>query len=89
MAAPSRKRVEADAAPRQRKGSIRLAAADDRAAPSPALDQQAALYQHWSPPPHAVAQSGKWSHRRTLAFVAVTCGGFWALVIFGAARLAH
>ncbi len=26
---------------------------------------------------------GRWSARRTLAFVVITCGGFWGLVWLG------
>ena len=31
--------------------------------------------------------TGRWSPRATLAFILVTCGGFWALAAFGVAHL--
>ena len=31
----------------------------------------------------------RWSARRTLAFIIVTCGGFWALVWMGLSALAQ
>jgi hypothetical protein len=31
----------------------------------------------------------KWSSRKTLAFVLLTCGGFWAAVAFGVRALLH
>jgi hypothetical protein len=32
--------------------------------------------------------AGRWSKRRTLAFVVISCGAFWAAVAFAIARLA-
>jgi hypothetical protein len=62
----------------------RLAGALDEATASPALDQQDALDARWradgAAPP-------RWSRRRTAAFVGLTCGGFWACILAGAAQL--
>jgi len=52
--------------------SARLALPEDAAAESPALRLQATLADSLADP--AV---GRWSARRTTAFILVTCGGFW------------
>jgi hypothetical protein len=50
----------------------RLASPEDAATESPALRLQATLADNLADP--AV---GRWSARRTTAFILVTCGGFW------------
>lgn len=52
--------------------SARLASPEDAAAESPALRLQATLADSLAEP--AV---GRWSARRTTAFILVTCAGFW------------
>jgi hypothetical protein len=86
-AARSRKsipRAETD----RRAASVRPAEPDDVAAPSPARRQQTLLDTRWrvvdAPP---VDEPGRWSRRRTLAFIGLTCGGFWTCVIIGATQL--
>lgn len=60
---------------------LRLADGDTPALASPAAQLQEQLYHAFDE-----AEIGdKWSHRRTAAFVLVTCGGFWASLI-GLAR---
>jgi hypothetical protein len=89
MAAPSRKSVEAKPAVERRNGSVRLAGAQDQAAPSPALQWREALPEQWAQSQRHAAKPAKWSTRRTLGFIALSCGGFWACVAIGVARLAH
>jgi hypothetical protein len=43
---------------------------------------EARLSQDFEPP-----GEGKWPPAATLGFIIVTCGGFWAAVIFAASRL--
>ncbi len=88
MAAPSRQPAEIKARP-SRKASLRLAGDEDQASPSPALRMQESLHEQWAESGRRAAEPAKWSQRRTLAFVALTCGGFWTCVILGVARLAH
>jgi hypothetical protein len=86
MAVTYRRIAEGGAPPRRRKAApVRLATAQDAAAQSPALHRQALLQESFQPP----GDLAKWSQRRTLAFVGLTCGGFWTCVIVGLAHLAH
>jgi hypothetical protein len=89
MAAPSRKSVEAKTSPNPRKLSVWLASGDDQATPSPVLRQQQTLHAQWAEIERHDAEPVKWSRRRSLAFISLTCGGFWACVIIGVTRLAH
>ena len=83
MAHTSRKR-EAGAAPlKRRTAPVRLATAQDRAAQSPALHRQELLQETFD----RIGDTRRWSQRRTVAFVGLTCGGFWACVIVGVANL--
>ncbi len=49
---------------------------------SPALELQGRIAAD-------LTQRGKWPPLATLGFVVGTCGGFWTLVAWGVARLAH
>jgi len=89
MAAPSRKGAEAKPALKGGKASIRLAGAQDQAAPTPVLQWRETLPEQWAESHRHAAEPTKWSSRRTLAFIALSCGGFWACVALGVARLAH
>ncbi len=86
MAVPSRQDAEAKPSPQRRKAKVRLARSEDQAAPSPVLEQQARLHDQWIAD-HRGALPGKWSKRRTVAFVILSCGGFWACVALGVAWL--
>lgn len=59
-----------------------LAGLDAKAARSPALELQARLSSD-------IASQGRWPPIATLAFVFGSCGGFWAAVAWGVARLAQ
>jgi hypothetical protein len=85
MAAAARRVSPGEAAPSGRHSSPRLAEENDLNTPSPALAQQALIASLWGAP--SPQEEIKWSPRRTLAFVVLTCGGFWTLVMVGAARL--
>ncbi len=87
MAVSSRKRLQAKTPP-GRKTPVRLATAQDHAAPSPARVQRDILHDRWLASERH-AEPAKWSQRRSAAFIALSCGGFWACVILGATRLAH
>ncbi len=89
MSALSRKSVQAKAAPKSRKAPVRLAGDQDQAAPSPALQQRQTLPEQWAESSRHAAEPAKWSRGRTLAFIGLTCGGFWTCVIFGVASLAR
>lgn len=85
MAAKARTTNPATNAPyRRAPARPREATGAEGAAPSPALMLQRALGAEMS----AVAQAepGKWPPAATLAFIVVTCGGFWAAVAMGVAR---
>ncbi len=88
MPAPSRKNAPADASWSAAKVSLRAATAEDVSAPSPALKLRQRVEERWIDD-HAPAIDQRWSARRTLAFIILTCGGFWACVLFGIARLFH
>jgi len=71
-----------------RAASVRLAAPGDVATLSAERRQQALHDGQWRVVDAAAAEPpGRWPHRRTLAFIGLTCGGFWACVILGAAQL--
>jgi hypothetical protein len=57
---------------------LRLAVADLAGVESPARRLQHDLERHWE----AVGEP-RWSARRTLAFVVLTNGTFWAALIYG------
>ena len=82
MANTSRKRAIADA-PSRRRAAVRLAGAHDAAAQSPALHRQDLLQETFE----RLGEPQRWSQRRTLAFVGLTCGGFWTCVIVGLAHI--
>jgi hypothetical protein len=71
-----------------RAASVLLAAPDDVEPTSTARRQQTPLDAQWRVVDVAAARPpGRWLRRRTLAFIGLTCGGFWACVILGAAQL--
>ena len=80
---------EATPLPRRRKTSARLATAEDHAVPTPVLQWQEALHEQWALEERRAAEPPKWSKRRTLTFVMLSCAAFWSLIILGVARLAH
>jgi hypothetical protein len=89
MAVPKRRSAAGSAAPSAApKPGVRLAAEGDRASPSPALQRMDDLgarlgaFEHQEDDP-----APRWSHRKTAAFIAVTCGGFWICAALGIARL--
>jgi hypothetical protein len=86
MRASRRERTYGDARSAGPRPRPRLAGARDEATASPALDQLDALDARWR---KDGAPPARWSRRRTAAFVGLTCGGFWACVIAGAAQLLH
>ncbi len=88
MALPSRKDAQTTPSPAPAKASARLASVMDQATPSPALQQQERLSAEWGAAAGKAGQP-RWSHRRTIAFVALVCGGFWTCVALGIARLGH
>jgi hypothetical protein len=89
MAAASPKPAEGKT-PRARKGaSVRLAEGLEEATASPALRQLDILHEQWAEAERHASEPAKWSRRRTLIFIALTCGGFWAALIVGASRLVH
>jgi hypothetical protein len=45
-------------------------------------DTGASPWGRRGPTAAALRGSGKWSARKTLAFVLVTCGAFWAVVVW-------
>jgi len=63
---------------------VRLAGTDAAATASPAAQLQDQLYEAFA---QAEAHE-RWSYRRTAAFLLVTCGGFWASVIWAVTALA-
>ncbi len=70
------------------KADARLAEDGDRAAPSPALQRLDDLGARLG----AFDQPGdearpRWPHRKTAAFIVLTCGGFWTCAALGVARL--
>ena len=70
---------------------LRRAGDADQPAPSPPLDLQrevaaAVARGVFSDDVAAPAGGVKWSPRRTLAFLLVTCGGFWAAVAWAMLR---
>ncbi len=93
MAALKRQNVvRADLPTTGRQPDVRLARDHDAAAPSPALkqlDDLGARLDAWTTPskPTSSEAADRWSHRRTAAFIAVTCGGFWVCAALGIARL--
>jgi hypothetical protein len=89
MAAPSRNSVEAKPAISGKIASVRLANGQDQAAPSAALNWREALPERWLDATLRAEAPAKWSSRRTLAFVGLSCGGFWVCVALGVSRLAH
>jgi hypothetical protein len=89
MAAPLRKSVQAKPAASGSKASVRLAGAQDQAGSNPVLQWRETLPEQWAESQRHAAEPTKWSTRRTAAFIALSCGGFWACVALGVARLAH
>ncbi len=87
MAAPSPKKAHAEDRRDSRKASVRLAEAQDQALA--VLDWRDALPEQWSEANRHAGEPAKWSRRRTAAFIALSCGGFWTGVALVAARLAH
>ena len=85
MANTSRKRELGDAPSRRRSASLRLAGPQDAAAGSPALHRQELLHETFE----RLGEPQRWSQRRTLAFIGLTCGGFWTCVAVGVAHLLH
>lgn len=66
---------------------VRLAGAEDAAVASPALETQTMLAEIWDAKNGFDDLSGKWSPRRTAAFLLLTCGGFWTVVGLGILRV--
>ncbi len=87
MAVPKRRSAAGSSAPLPSpKAGVRLAAEGDQASPSPALQRiddlgaRLGAFERNEDAP-------RWSHRKTAAFIAVTCGGFWICAALGIARL--
>jgi hypothetical protein len=88
MAAATRTRPGAKSALRPSRRSLRLARDGDAASISPARATQSRLSELWT----ASAELGmdeKWSPRRSLAFIMLSCGGFWTIVFVCASRALH
>ena len=88
MAASRRRPLSlAPAAEDSRKALPRLADHTDAATPSPALRQRDLLGSRWPASDAEPQDPGRWSQRKTLAFIGLTCGGFWTCIAVGAAQL--
>jgi len=66
---------------------LRLADGADNAAPSPALRQQDWVDLQWRTAEAQAGEPPRWSQRKSLAFIGLTCAGFWTCVALGAAQL--
>jgi hypothetical protein len=94
MANTVRKTLPEGASSRPRPApGVRLAGPQDAAAGSPALHRQELLQETLEHLGEGLGEppgdTGRWSQRRTLALIGLTCGGFWTCVIVGLAHLAH
>jgi hypothetical protein len=66
---------------------VRLAGSGDEATRSPALHRQELLHETFVGLGERLGEPQKWSQRRTLTFIGLTCGGFWTCVAVGVAHL--
>lgn len=72
-------RARTDHAPvrkRTKRGAARLAKGNEPAVESPARVLQQDLSGAWNAPP----RGDRWSARKTVGFIVLTCGLFWAAV---------
>lgn len=86
MAAASRVRTGENITAAPNRKPVRLAGDQDAAVASPALETQAMLAEVWDAKDGFDDVAGKWSPRKTAAFLLLTCGGFWTVVGFGVLR---
>ncbi len=86
MSAATRTRPGSKAAQRPSRRALRLARAGDEASRSPALENQSRLAELWSAGAE-LDMDAKWSPRRTLVFIALTCGGFWTVALLWVSRI--
>jgi hypothetical protein len=88
MANTVRKSTHEGASSRRRPApGVRIAGPQDVATGSPALHRQELLQETFERLGERAHDTGRWSQRRTLAFIGLTCGGFWTCVIVGLAHI--
>ena len=80
----ARRHLDAELEPAPARAVLRLAKADGAARrPSPVV----ALQQRLKSALTEQAGEKKWSRRKTLAFIMLTCGSFWAIAALLVSRL--